>query len=192
MWLIIIILLIILYILWYQKNYSLYEYFTMQNIKIIQKINDSFEIDDYKAYDENDKEIIKSGGKWNLINKDFYVEINNKKIKINDNNNIYLFKTSNNYDVSLIYKNNENCGDIIINNHMDEIKCCHTKDGYMFSRKNKNIAEIKLEKEGNKEKKYSLDILDKSTMDYRDIYVIAFIIFNQTNKELSISLDKIL
>ncbi len=161
------------------------ERFDNSNIKIIHKTFNAFKFDDYSAY-QNNKEFLKSNGIWNLHQKNIYVTVNNKKIPIIDTNNIYTFQTINGYKVKLTYQNNDVCGDIIINNHTDEFKCCHNNNGYTFKRSNQIIA--KINKIKNEE--YTLEMM-KDT-EYRDVYIICFIIFQQTQKELEISLDKIL
>ncbi len=158
------------------------------SIKIIQKPNDKFELDDYKAVDDKDKEILKCNGKWNFDEKNFNISMGNKSIKVVDHDNTYKFE-----NVTLTYKNNDTCGDIVIGNYSDELKACHRDVGYIFFRKSKEkpMATITLLNKGN-ENVYMLNILDKSVENYKEIFIISFIIFNQTEKELNISLDKVL
>lgn len=160
------------------------------NVKIVQKINKSFDLDNYIAYDDG-KEILKSGGKWNLDEKNLYVMHDKIKIDIIDNKNVYTFK--NKYDVQLTFRNNDVCGTMIINDHMDELNVCHSNtDEYIFKRKNIDIADVKLEKKGNDENIYLLNIINKSAQNYKEIFIISFIIFNQIEKELNLSFDEIL
>ena len=160
------------------------------NITISQKIVDSFNLDEYIAYN-NDKEILKSGGIWNLREVRPYIMIGNNRIDINNNKNVYNFTDSYKHDIRMIYTSD--CSDLIINNYMDEIKICYIEDEdkYVFRRKGKDFAEIKLDSSKKNNKIYKLRNITKIT-NYNEIYIVSFIIYNQINKELNISLDNIL
>lgn len=171
---IVFILLIIIYLIFFKKN-------TIENsntFKIIQKTVKSFNLDEYTVYKNKDI-LLKSGGTWSLDKKNLYITIDKTKININIHGNEYHFTHKHDATIS----GNE----IIIDNYADVIQIKKIKDGYQFVRKNKVLAEIVFYEKDDGNNVFHLDI--KENEDYLYIYIIAFIIFEQINKDINMSLD---
>jgi hypothetical protein len=158
------------------------------NFIIIRYPNDKFELNKYIGK-INNKIIYSIKGEWNLDKKKLIININDKNIKIKNNNNIYTYKNEN--DIKIIYKNQEICADIIIDNHVDELKVKKINNDYIFYR---NLEDEFIEKIEDKKKdnEYNVKIIKKEDEKYNELFFITFIILDQMNKELNISFDKIL
>jgi len=180
---IILILLLILFLIYFLKpKHNIEEHFT-DNIKIIQSIKKGFKLDDYT----DEKKSFQVGGIWNMDKTDFYLQIGKDKYYIKDNKNIYHFDIKGHSGVLTYSKTS---GKIVIDNHTDEIEKISKDNGYQFKRGNKVLATIKLDSKNNNEKKYTLKI--EENPEYKWIYIVTFIIYNQKNKEMmDISLDEL-
>jgi len=180
---ILLFILLILLILYYlKKPVYTQENFTDNNIKIIQSKNKGFTLDHYT----DTKKTFEIGGTWNIDKTDFYITIDKKNYYIKDNKNIYEFDIKN-HKCKLNYGKEK--GNLIIDNYTDEIEKIPADDGYEFKRNNKLLATIKLIKSSDKKNEYTLKIIENP--EYKWIYIISFIIYNQKNKEINIDLDSL-
>lgn len=171
---IIIVLLIIIYLIFFKKDPI-----EISNvIKIIQKPVKSLNLDEYTVYKNKDL-LLKSGGTWSLDKKNLYVTLGKTKVNIDIRGNQYHFTYKHDTTIS----GNE----IIIDNYADVIQIKKIKDGYQFVRKNKVLAEIVFYEKDGGDNVFHINI--KENEDYLYIYVIAFIIFEQINKDINMSLD---
>ena len=151
------------------------------SLLILQSINNSFSLDNYKVM-QGDKVLLTSGGKWNLGDKNLYVMIGNTKVNIDISGNKYHF----NYKHDVILSGNE----IIVDNYSDVFNVKKIKEGYEYMRNDKLLANI-IYKDHNdngiETNIYNINI--KNNEDYLYIYIICFIILNQIDKDINISLD---
>lgn len=139
----------------------------MKQLIFKQDIVKSFDLDNYSIFDNN-IEIYKTSGKWNLDESNWQLIdiINNKTINIIKDKNQYKF---NNVIIDMQNKI------IIINNYENELfltdNLIKTTDNNIIASLNNNILEYK-----NNE--------NLST------YIICFIIIKQLHKQLNFSHDK--
>lgn len=183
MWMIVVILFVFMVYIFFPRI-NITEHMTnkepkIEDIIINQVKNKGFEFDTYTVNDW-----LKTGGKWDLNEKEPFIMINGKKVVIKDSKNVYMFEIDGR-EVKLTYNNK--CGEIVINNYTDEFKICGEYNGnYVIQKGEKILANI-----DNVEKnKYKLNIKD-GKQEYINIYIISFIIMNQIEKELQISLDEL-
>lgn len=171
---IIITIVVVVYILMKKEKKS-----SSNVIEIIQEPTKSFGLDEYTVY-KGDDEILKSGGTWELANKNLYFIIGKEKVKVNTSNHSYVFTYQNNVSI--------NGNNIVIDNYKDEIRIIKDGDGYKFMRDNIEIAEVKYIRTNRAgEKIYNLEMYKSE--NYLYIYLISFVILNQIEKDLNISLD---
>lgn len=178
-----IVLILFMLIFFYMRRED-EEHFQVKDIKIVQKKNKNFALDEYSLNDGSKSIEIK--GEWNFDKKEIYLVDNKKKIPIKKNKNVYEFVDSHGHDIQ--FKYNGSCGDIIINNHSDDLTVCHKDGEYIFKRKDTEIAKIF----NNNDTTYKINVKEKSVEKYIKIFFVVFVVFNQIQKELTISLDSII
>jgi hypothetical protein len=184
---ILLLLLSILFLIYLLRpRIQIYENFDNKNIEIVQTINSKINLNNYLDHYTDKDATFETGGIWNIDKTDFYIKIGNKKYLIKDNKNIYSFEIE---DHSSILTYGKTLSKIVINNHTDEIDIIPINNGYQFKRDNTVLATIDKKSSNGNENTYSLNI--KENPEYKWIFIVSFIIYNQKDKEINISFDDI-
>ena len=188
---ILLLLLSILFLIYLLRpRIQIYENFDNKNIEIIQTINSKINLNNYLDHYADKDATFETGGIWNIDKTDFYIKIGNKKYLIKDNKNIYSFEIEDQSALhSAVLTYGKTLSKIVIDNHTDEIDIIPINNGYQFKRDNTVLATIEKKSSNGNENTYSLNI--KENPEYKWIFIVSFIIYNQKDKEINISFDDI-
>jgi len=158
---------------------------TSWNIK--REVVKEFNIDNYTIYDNEDKEIYKTAGKWNLDETNWRLINDKVKINIENKDNKHLFTYGDNVFNEVIYQpDDDKLGNLIINNHEAELAITKIDGNIIFTSTGEDIV-VKVE--NNDDKEYKLIIEDKLYNKYLESFIISFIIFTHIDKELNYKHD---
>lgn len=188
---ILLLLLSILFLIYLLRpRIQIYENFDNKNIEIVQTINSKINLNNYLDHYTDKDATFETGGIWNIDKTDFYIKIGNKKYLIKDNKNIYSFEIEDQSAIhSAVLTYGKTLSKIVIDNHTDEIDIIPINNGYQFKRDNTVLATIEKKSSNGNENTYSLNI--KENPEYKWIFIVSFIIYNQKDKEINISFDDI-